>query len=144
MNREIKFKAWDKEANKMRQDVIVWNGKCYYTSKRNKSTAYYLGKGEDLVGFNGTPLEYTGLKDKKGVEIYEGDLLKGPSGDNKVTMLMEIYSDGWQIRYQLKYFKPKKDQRHDFFLSGPLFKTINKFEVIGNIYENKNLTKENK
>ena len=61
MNREIKFRAWDKSCNKMRG--ISGLQDCF--SLRSDGIC-----NEDYI-----LLQYTGLHDKNGKEIYEGDIL---------------------------------------------------------------------
>lgn len=73
----------------------------------------------------GEPQQCTGLKDKNGNLIYEGDFLKDHNG---------IWQVLWDEKEAAFYIYNKK---RDFYLS-PF---IGEFEIIGNIHENKELLK---
>jgi uncharacterized phage protein (TIGR01671 family) len=110
MNREIKFRAWDKSCNKMRG--ISGLQDCF--SLRSDGVC-----NEDYI-----LLQYTGLKDKNGKEIYEGDILKSKSG-NLFTCV--FYGAG---------FKLSQNNGKKVWSSN----NTSTLEFIGNIYENPEFT----
>ena len=131
--REIKFRAWNlkrKEMNTNQRNVLG-----------NMASYGDEGKYEGHI-----VMQYTGLKDKKGKEIYEGDILKGKSwmGDCKGVVRFspaQGYRTIMQGTSQQSYLP---EERRTYPLVGQTvgasrFKT---FEVIGNIYENPELLLE--
>ena len=127
--REIKFRAWDKENEKMMKVSSLHLENKEISVKENGT--FRLFRMQDLM-------QYTGVTDTNGKEIYEGDIIK--------------YKFPYYTR--LKHISPVKflETEASFGIKDrygneiPLY-TIsanNYFEVVGNIYENKNLLEENK
>lgn len=124
--REIKFRAWDAKIKKMFVPDHIDGYGILVTEERHEV-------GEGMFGTH--PIEYpnpyvlmqyTGCKDKNGKEIYEGDVLDTPDGKVKVIW--------WLAGFYFKYLENKG--RGEFVGVNP-----NEMEVIGNLYENKELLK---
>jgi uncharacterized phage protein (TIGR01671 family) len=118
--RPIKFRAWDKRRKLMMYDV----------------QAFYGSFWDLLKDENCFVMQYTGLKDKNGKEIYEGDIV-----DYKGHQVVE-YHLGSFVCYEKKllgnsYRIDYMRNLSDICEAGDM----RKFEVIGNIYENKDLLK---
>ena len=108
MKREIKFRAWGGLPNQMIENVPT-------------GTIYIFGKkGEPIHASGCIFMQYTGLLDKNGKEIYESDYLGG-----LVRGLVEWTGSGFYIARHI-----------------PIYDLSQKFsdvEIIGNIYENSEL-----
>ena len=115
--RNYKFRAFDKRTGKMIQTGIQFN-----------NTTMELDCIPDLI-----LMQFTGLLDRQGKEIYEGDILAMSSHNVYVVVFRdgafaEIHNpdDGW-IHWLKDGGEVRKGKRQHFD------------EVIGNIYENKEL-----
>lgn len=110
--REIKFRAWDNDKMDYSPATYVSD-----TSSINDAISNYVNAGTQLM-------QYTGLKDKNGVEIYEGDVLSG-------NFIVVWHDNGFYL-HQPEIFNDT------FYMP---FTDRYKAEVIGNIYENGDLLK---
>ena len=165
--REIKFRAWDKEdkrwipigkeewktdldeypylVGELVYDGETKNGRDVVGFKNGKTTfVTFEGRLVDVYPYGGKTdktyirdiskrfilMQYTGLKDKNGKEIYEGDIFTCEIGGTKQIYPIEVID--------LRDFYEKLDTVDSYMRVNE-----NSIEVIGNIYENPELLKEN-
>ena len=113
--KEIKFRAWDKKKN-------TWlNMDKYAINPDGGLGLLYCGDQDFIIEDNveAEIMQYTGLKDKNGIEIYEGDIIKINNTGFYETLVVE-----W-----------------DYIVLSALMNLYSRDakEIIGNIYENKEL-----
>ena len=117
--REIKFRVWDKELKEMCSvtDIQLWINYVHYSQKDGD-----IGKGNypaDVI-----LMQYTGLKDKNGKEIYEGDILRYSNGE-----ILGVAFDNKTAQFTTK--------------TRWLWPIIDVCEIVGNIYDNPELLEVN-
>jgi uncharacterized phage protein (TIGR01671 family) len=146
MNRQLKFRVWDKITNQYLQELGIYYWHIPYSLDGEEITgeANLVGLSELLKHDNFVTQQYTGLTDKNNNPIFEGDIIK------------EHHFEDWgdKIGYEYIGIVIYKEYSDDILYAG--YKTIpaknqnTKFrgnaiqsdcEVIGNIFKNPELLK---
>jgi uncharacterized phage protein (TIGR01671 family) len=130
--RDIKFRAWDKQLSVMRYTDI------YPKSARDwEDYEQSFGCMLNVIQMDYSLMQYTGLKDKNGKEIYEGDIVRyritASYDENEKKEVIKV------VRYTGGGFFPVFFMEYEFhdYDDKPL--TITDVEIIGNVWENPEL-----
>lgn len=153
--REIKFRAWDKKYKQMWFPSLINVG----NNSDDYDSLYPCPFGDDdyvpHYPKEAELMQFTGLRDKNGKEIYEGDILRLTCSSNEnhaVTATVEWVQDGYVG------FVPRIHDKRVKVVGGSMDRTMqsmreihtwcgshycfsyrSKLEVIGNIYQNPEL-----
>ena len=126
MNDRFKFRAWDTFKEEMiKNHISVCEGELYEWFSDGFHTKHDIGESAILM-------QCTGLKDKNGKLIYEGDILLEKNGKHHVV--------NWNNNHATFFIEQIEKTGH--FDTWHLARHDLDYEVIGNIYENKELLNE--
>lgn len=124
MSRQLKFRAWNAEQNKM---IFTFDGE-YKIMVNSKDGTVFCGGHLPTGDWNEPPLmQFIGLTDKIGNEIFEGDIVKTNSDKAMVISWSDRHASFVLIKEGLAI-------RH--FGDGMV---ANECEIVGNVYENWNV-----
>ena len=145
MKRILKFRAWDSDKKVM---IFDFHPTANYTIFQTQVNDKFICGGTMQNGDWNEPdlMQYTGLKDKNGKEIYESDILITPCNETRYTKRANVHGQGaktmiiestgkvvckW-VGYGFKFDHLVKN-KHSI--------NIPEIEIIGNIHENPELLK---
>ena len=143
--REIKFRAWIKKESRMTEvGVLSQNGKSITVDDSDMDGTYNRHVGGNKFEL----MQFTGLKDKNGKEIYEGDIVAGYKGDfvhNVIGVVkycgLSFVFEGTTEENRYDISGGKGDNYWRYTVTNPSVKELPEIEVIGNIYDNPELLK---
>ncbi len=123
-NSRFKFRAWNKAEN-----MYHYNAECAYDSMGGTPPLMHDSFGGVLCNDDYVVEQCTGLTDKNGKLIFEGDILRLSLDDgNKVDR--EIYYDRGCCQYFLRHLDKRMFDGYTFNSS-----VANSLEIIGNVHE---------
>lgn len=130
-----RFRAWDKRKNVMRDVAVL-----HFTKNGKTNFIEYWINPTELKSYhvrNIDLMQSTGLIDRNGVEIFDGDVVQA---EQYLTTTIPVRINGivkYSNRYTMFYLD-NGSERHDLYMQS-LGGSIYNFEIIGNIYENSEL-----
>lgn len=130
----LRFRAWDVEFKELvRVDALVLDEQLIKATYKNGNVVK-----EDLKNY--VLMQSTGLTDKNGKEIFEGDILSIETDEENVKVKLEV---SWDSKHALFVFDSKKYNAKEAL--GELFEdNPYPFKIIGNVWEDPELVEVKK
>ena len=138
MSKELKFRVWDKTSESMlyqddfeRVELDTKNKIVTLIAEEESDKSHYVLDYEEDI--EAEIMRYTGLKDKNGKDIYEGDIVSFYNDEEykfKSTNALVIYDSA---AFMLEHKKLGKEYLGEMDIENMCIK------IIGNIYENPEL-----
>lgn len=133
MNREIKFRVYDEDLKKMR----YLNGSHDFICFDEKGNGYYHNMQTGLGEWFSDLMQYTNLKDKNGVEVYENDIIdihQTVNGYNQFVIQYDNY------KFSARYYNQNTKQilgwyQYDLDELFEINEAEKEIEVIGNVWD---------
>jgi hypothetical protein len=125
--REIKFRVWNAWGSMFEKNPVK---KMKYFDLTGLDGDFITSSGGYLhEGCN--VMQYTGIEDKNGNKIYEGDILQAHDHEDKlITQPVIWWSCGWYVGY---------DEPDGKGIRVTTLDHLTEIEIVGNIYEDVNL-----
>ena len=132
--REIKFRAWLQHEKEMSEVLVLDNQEeKVFVVRKDGAAGWRMFADIELT-------QYTGLKDRNGTEIYDGDYIRystrtiNGSIYTHVCRVFQHESGTWRI-------EGYHEDNHSYETKGTVYAAHLICEVIGNVYENPELAK---
>lgn len=131
MKREIKFRAWN-------EGKMIYQNQTIMTANNDQLWWFFKSIRKDAI-----LMQFTGLQDKNGVDIYEGDIPKGFNNSIEISEI-SLGTDSWGMIYKAICVNVQYDDKSGHLIIvkngvNSYSKSAKEIEIIGNIYENPEL-----